>query len=51
MRQWGLAVVSIGGVMIISSQLQENAFPFIVAGISLIVVGIVMFKKAKKDEK
>ncbi len=50
MRQWGLAVVSIGGIMIISSQLQDNAFPLIAAGVSFIIVGIVMFRKGKKDK-
>lgn len=51
MRQWGLAVISLGGISIISSQLQTNAFPLIATGVSLIIAGIIMFRIGKKDKK
>lgn len=50
MRQWGLAVISMGGVGIMASQLQENATTLIIAGASLVVVGIIMFCKGKKED-
>ncbi len=48
MKQWGLAAISVGGVLIMASQLQDNAFPLIAAGASAIIIGIIMFRKGKK---
>lgn len=50
MKQWGLAIISIGGVLIVSSQLQENSASLIVAGLSCVVGGIIMFRRGKSDK-
>ncbi len=51
MKQWGLAVISMGGVFILTSQLQENSFYLIVVGLSLVVAGIIMYRKGKSDKE
>lgn len=50
MKQWGLAVISMGGVLIVSSALVESPYTLIVAGLSLIVGGVVMFRRGKGSE-
>ncbi len=47
MKQWALAVMSLGGVLIISSQLVTDSYSLIAAGLSLVVVGVIMFRKDK----
>lgn len=50
MKQWGLAMISVGGILIMASQLQTNSYPLIAAGLSFVVGGVIMYKKDKKDK-
>lgn len=47
MKLWGLAIASLGGFLIMSSQLQAEQMPLLLSGLSLIVGGIFMYVKGK----
>ncbi len=51
MKLWGLAIVSLGGFLIMASQVQANQVPLLISGLSLIVGGVFMFLKGKSDSK
>ncbi len=51
MRQWGLAIISIGGVLITTSAMVDQPYTMIIAGLSLVVGGIVMFRKGSTKDK
>ncbi|MFI3174119.1 MAG: hypothetical protein R3Y53_02815 [Bacillota bacterium] len=48
MMQWGLALVSFGGVLVMMSQLPPERTDLIVTGISLMIVGGIVYRKGKK---
>lgn len=49
MKQWGLSIISVGCIFIMLSQLQETPHLLVVAGLSFVIIGIVMFRKGKKS--
>lgn len=51
MKLWGLAIVSLGGFLIMTSQVQANQVPLLISGLSLIVGGAIMFVKGKAGDK
>lgn len=51
MKLWGLAIVSIGGFLIMTSQTQANQVPLLISGLSVAVVGVIMFLKGKTSDK
>ncbi len=50
MMQWGLALMSFGGVLVMMSQLPPERSDFIVSGLSLMIVGYMMYRKGKKGK-
>lgn len=46
MKQWGLAMVSVGGVLVMVSQLPPIRPSLIAAGVSFMVIGFLIYKKA-----
>lgn len=50
MMKWGLAIISMGGVFVMMSQLTPPGYPLIVTGVSFMVIGLTIFLKGRKKE-
>lgn len=45
MNKWGLALISIGGILISTSPMMNKKLINILMGLTLILIGILLFKK------